>query len=537
MGIRDIALRLFNATPAEATKAAPLSSWSTLWMSGNESSALGMTLPDTPSGWRRAARMVWAANAIDARAKAVSQATIGLYRPKDTAQQDAEDGDELVSHPAMKLINSPNQVTLDGVSLLGTIERQLSIYGECLLHVVRGSRDEPAEVEMLSPELIEIVRDGRGFPAGYLDRSRGAAYGVDDVVRVHYPSDFDPFAARSPMSSAVDSINRYLLADFAQQSIDRRGGQGGGIVTVNMTQMIDEERFKAEWDAIRSDPRNAGRDAFVPPGTDYKSGVLTAQQQQREERVSRLRKEILAGINVPPACAGDYSDASILANADLQWRQFWQGFAVPECDMIAQRLTRAFLWRYWPDTKASGLYFAFDYSNIPALQTSQNETEDVAVKRASRAAALRAGKLASLNEARAIAGLDTIDDPRADEVMPEEQPTAQNTPAGAADGAPAGATQPNANETAPDQTPSQDGADKEVTAAPSAKAVMPIVDFVGMTAVALDGETVGRIEKIHRFGSHDGIEATKAAPVVIIDGRAWRASELRVAIEVPNGEA
>lgn len=533
MGIRDFAIRLLNVTPREAVKAASYgSSWRTMWMSGTESSVSGLTLPDTPSGWRMAARMVWAANAIDARAKAVSQATLGLYQPKDTAQEDAEDGDELIDHPALDLLSTPNQATLDGVSLLGVVERQLTLYGDCLIHAVLGSRDEPAELELLSPELIELERNEHGYVTGYLDRVHGLRYSIEDVVRVHYPSDYDSFVARSPMSSAIDSINRYLLADFAQQAIDRRGGQGGGIVSVNLSQLIDEERFKAEWDAIRSDPRNAGRDAFVPPGTDYKSGVLTAQQQQREERIARLRKEILAGLNVPPACAGDYSDASVLANADLQWKQFWQGWGVSECDMIAQRLTRAFLWRYWPDAKERGLYLAFDYGNIPALQQNAGEAVDVDVKRATLAVSLRSGKLASLNEAREMVGLEPIDDPRADEVLPDEQPEAQDVPVEAS-------VTPslNADQTAPDQAPAQDGPDEEVTNALPAKATLPIVDFVGMTAVALDGEPVGRIEKIHRFGAHDGIEATKATPVVIIDGRAWRASELRVSLEDGSGEA
>ena len=61
---------------------------------------------------------------------------------------------------------------------------------------------------------------------------------------------------------------------------------------------------------------------------------------------------------------------------------------------------------------------------------------------------------------------------------------------------------------------------------------MPVVDFVGMTAMDADGNTLGVIEKIARFGEFEGITATKAESVVMIGGKAHRAGDVRVAVEV-----
>jgi hypothetical protein len=63
-----------------------------------------------------------------------------------------------------------------------------------------------------------------------------------------------------------------------------------------------------------------------------------------------------------------------------------------------------------------------------------------------------------------------------------------------------------------------------------ARKALPIFDFVGMAAVTVEGIALGTIEKIHRFGDHEGITATKAEPVVIVDGKAHRASALRVVL-------
>jgi hypothetical protein len=62
--------------------------------------------------------------------------------------------------------------------------------------------------------------------------------------------------------------------------------------------------------------------------------------------------------------------------------------------------------------------------------------------------------------------------------------------------------------------------------------LMPIVDFVGMEALDAEGNALGAIEAIKRFGEWDGVTATKAAPVVIVGGRAHKASDVRVAVEV-----
>jgi len=575
---------------------------------------------DTPSGWMEAARYnVWASNCVEARASGVASVRFVVRKVKS---------DENVDHPVIGLIEKANDKLLKTeTSYKAGGERQLSIFGDWFTLLVRDSAGRVVEMFILPAHRVRLIRDGwRGYVVAY--EYEGRTYPPEDIVRIYYPADHDPILARSPTSTALGAINRYNLADLAQEYVDRRGGRGGGILSFDASFLnVDIDRFMAAWDAVASDPRNAGRDAALPPGASYMTGVLTAQQQQREERSRRLMKEIFAAYHVPPAKAGDYTDASVLANAEQQDRHFATQFQVPELDMITEMLTVDLLWREWPDAKDAGLYIVPVYDDIPALNKDAELQERIASAKADRIVTLLQGGVISLNEAREEIGRDKVDDARADDVLlilgNETQQSAVEQDGKAislnkselatvrdamrayfrGDITEAQARKlillamPGANEEEiaellavksvlttkrRNQLDDSDFVIPETRSFPvldcrdvekavsawgryrgdvpfeefkrrlirkarklgcedrlpekwleemAAKAddeTMPIVDCVGMTAVNECGEVVGIVDKVHRFGVHDGIKATKSDPVVIVDGRAYRASELRV---------
>ena len=58
---------------------------------------------------------------------------------------------------------------------------------------------------------------------------------------------------------------------------------------------------------------------------------------------------------------------------------------------------------------------------------------------------------------------------------------------------------------------------------------VPFFDFVGMQAM-FEGESVGTIEAIKRFGEYEGIKATKENPVVVIDGKPYASDSIEIII-------
>lgn len=449
--------------------------------------------PNTPAGWMGASQYnVWARNCINARMSFVSKANLKLWRTIDGDKRE-----QVYEHAVLDLLREVNPVNANRKSFRRQIEQQLCIFGRAIVLKVGGYSGAPAELYMLSRQLVEIIPDPERWIAGYRWLPTGEVYAPDEIIDLYYPSNDGTPNESSPTSAAVGAITRYALSDMAQAAIDKRGGQGGGIVFY--PDSLDPKEFdslKLAWENIRSNPNNAGRDIHVSAALKYESGALTARDMQREERASRLMKEIMAAYQTPPAMAGDYSDASVLANADAQMSAFAEQWGVEELEFIEEALNNQLLWANWPDARAQGLYLAHDLSDIPALREDEQARESVMQTKVQTATVAMAGTLISLNEARAMIGQPAINDPRADTV-PMLEPATQEPPA---------------------QGQSQDGA--------PAKARRIIADYVGVKVRTPAGD--GIIEKVVRFGEYAGRTATKAAPLFIVGDGAWSADELEV---------
>lgn len=520
MGIKE-AVRNWLGVPA--VKAVPLSSlrnWNML--AGTPSTTVSIT--DSPEGWIQAVDgNVWAGNCVHARCSVIAQAPLKLYQYTGTE----DDREEITDHEVLTLLETINPFT-NQITFRRQIESQLSIFGDCIVVKVRGLRSAPNELLLLPRQLCDVQADAGGWGPVVTWTPQGKIIASEDLIRFRYPAHDGSVMGSSPTRTALKYVNAYNTADASAEAIDKRGGQGGGIVSFDaLLNGIDLERMRADWERRYTDPKNAGVDKFMPPGTKYESGALTGQQMQREERMGRLAKSIMGCYQVPPAVAGDYSDASVLANAAVQSRAMWDFFALDELRFIEETLNNDLLWREWPETKDAGFYLEHDLDDIAALQEDSD-------KRMNRAVVGVNGGIISINEGREIVELEPVNDPNADavsmileqqakdeqakqkaaelEVLKEQQPQqfGQQQP-----GAPMQPQPPQ-----PGQVPQQF----------AGRAESPIFDFVGMQAIAPDG-TTGTIEAIKRFGEVAGMTATKAEPIVVIDGRAYRASECKAVID------
>jgi HK97 family phage portal protein len=379
--------------------------WGNVW--NTDTSAESGEYGDSPTGRVGAVKHnVWAYNCVQARMAAVAQAPMKLYRGVGDEKQEIED------HPVLDLLRIVNPVNLNARSFRRGIEQQLSLHGRCIIQKVRGVGGV-RELYILPMNFLEVEEDAREWIKGFTWLPTNTLVPRADVIDINYPSMNGDVEADSPTSVALDSINRYNIADQAQSSIDKRGGQKGGMVIhPSGTIQADFDRARAEWDRWRKNPNNAGRDMHVSAGFDWRGDAFSSSEMQREERMHRIAKEIMAPYRVPPAAAGDFSDASVLANAGVQMRSLWDLFAVDECAFIAEELTYSLLHAEWPDTARAELYFEHDLSQIPAMREDNDS-------RVQRAIALNASNLASVNEARDIAGLEKSDDVAADRILME----------------------------------------------------------------------------------------------------------------------
>jgi hypothetical protein len=428
MGLFDALKTFWNggaspqqAQPPPATEAVKAAysnfNYGQAWLAGLDTLSKPLLFEDTPQGWMRAVKYnVWASNCTDAREKGVAAVGFEVKRI-DKAGTAQEGEDKEVAHPVIDLINRANMSLLKTeTAFKGGLERQLSVFGDCYIHKVRGT-SKVAELHILPAHSVQLVRNRTtGYVEGY--EYAGIIYPLDEVMRIYYPDDADPWIARSPTSTAIASINRYNLADMAQEYIDRNGGRGGGNLAFDATFLdTDVRQFIDAYNSFISDPRNAGKYASLPAGATLLANTMTAQQMDREARNKRLKGEVFAAYHVPPAKSGDYTDASVLANADQQDKHFATQFQVPELDMITEYLTIELLWQEWPETKEQGLYIAPCYDDITALNEDEKAREEIEALKADRMANLLQGGVISLNEAREALEYEPVKDPRADDVL------------------------------------------------------------------------------------------------------------------------
>lgn len=491
------------------------------WGGSSDDSTFG----NSPRGWMQAVKSnVWAKNCVNARASAIAQVPLKLYRGV------GEDKEEVLKHPALDLLSEVNPLNLNKSLLRKQTAQQRAIFGECFWLKVRPAPGQPPrELYVLAANDVEILPDANVWVKGYQWLPTGAVYGPDDVIRFYYPSFDGTPRAESPTATALNPINRYNLADVSQASIDARGGQGGGIVFY--PDMVDQKTFdemRHDWDAKRNNPKNAGRDMHVLGAVDYKAGAFAAREMQREERAARLAKEIMAAYQVPPAAAGDYSDASVLANAAVQSRMFWELWAMDELRDMEETLNFDLLWLEYAGAREQGLYFEHDLGEVAALR--ENDADKV-----NRAAVAFQSGLLTANEARMEIGQKKVtgeDAALADKLIIAIDGQTSNERAKADAASPVYDSSRLSAKAGELRMTNDELGIVHPRPLPEGGGLMPIVDFVGMEALDAEGNALGAIEAIKRFGEWDGLTATKAAPLVIVGGRAHKASDVRVAVEV-----
>lgn len=481
--IQRMALKVAGIPDTPATKTLGMPSW---WADIRSTSGIGQggQFGFDDNGLVGAVRSnVWAYNSVKARMTMVATPKLKLYKGE------GDEREEIETHPVLDLLRFVNPINLNQQSLLRGIEQQLATFGRCVIHKNRGS-STPVELFILPKPYVKVIPDPKVFIKGYRWLPTGEIVDPKDIIDIYYPAVDGGVEAESPTAVALGAINRYNIADRAQTAVDKRGGQKGGLV-IHPDQEIEEdfERIKDEWDKRRADPDKAGADMHVPHGTEYQGDAFSAVEMQREERISRLAKEIMAGYGIPPAAAGDYTDASVLANAAVQMKAAWDLFGLEELNFIAEGLTNSLLWAEYKDAAKGGWYLAFDTSTINALN------EDVDAK-TNRAVVVYTSQIASLNEARNLAGLDAIDDPMADKVPM------------------AGATSSLISE-----------------ANAAAGKAIPIIDPVGHMAIDEAGTELGVVTKVARFNIHNMLEATAEDPVIYIGDKVYKASTLKVVVD------
>lgn len=363
------------------------------------------------------------------RADRLIDPTLVVERSKDGDTWEQDPG-----HPLLALARIPG-ATLD----TATLWRFLSICWDAVgaLYIEPILRNGMlVGLNPLDPQYITEVYSTSGTLDAYHwypGYGEIVIFQPDQLIVRRRPLDVDP----APLMSALRAVDQdlafseYVRAFFANSAVP------SGIIRVHGDASPDQaDEIRARWLARLG---GLGTSQHGPAVLDDMAEYQAIGSNLADLDNDTLRKVIESRICMPfqvaPLIIYSYLGVTTATYSNLKeaWRSFWDSPVLGLLREWGDWLTRTILPYYEPaqDIYAGLVRVRFDTSTIPALQ------EDTGPRVAMFKDAF-AGGIVSINEYRAVLGLEAEDQPGADELAalaPEPEPTPPALPAGVPPGA------------------------------------------------------------------------------------------------------
>jgi HK97 family phage portal protein len=372
---------------------------------------MGINVPvhvqNTPTGrielFKRAA---WLYACGTARSDAIKFIPLKLYKKEGKVSV------EVLDHPIVDLLKEINPLRDTPSTIREATELSLYIHGAYPWKKVRNAVGVVKELYGLPMQDVKPIQ--RGTWIGELEYQfrdgRGARrverYPMEDIV---YFSKADPaggFESICPLKVAVDVTDADIAITQTQNAMSKNAARPSAVMTVlNKLNDVDYARENERVQKQYAGAVNAGKIILIDNAMDTKFQTVQLSPSDMkwiEEHASHI-KDICAVSRVPPGIAGDYGDASRIANAGAMHRFFAEIFAGPELEFVEENLNWQLLWKEdWGYglgyEQKNGLYLKHDVSGVSMFR----EDETAASKRAQ--VVFTSG--GTVDEARVMHGLE-----------------------------------------------------------------------------------------------------------------------------------
>lgn len=332
---------------------------------------------------------------VTARAKAVSAATLRVYRDIDAQPEEVPD------HPLRVLLQRPNPGMSEAEFVLLT-QMFMDVCGFAIIEKVRSANGRVVELWHLRPDWAKpILRDQAPPDWEYRIPGRGPVILAAEDVLVVTGS---PSLEMSPMGlSPIAVALREIGIDSDATSFLKLFFQNGGApryALVSPTTITDQAKADAirdKWASTYGGFSNWTSVALLHGGLDVKQIGFSFDEMAYPELRRLTEAHICSVFGVPPILIGAQVglDASTYSNFEEARRTYYQDTIIPLWARLDGALSRDLLPEF--DT-AGDISVGFDYSNISALQT------DVTPAWQRATAALAAGAI-TLNQFQREVGL------------------------------------------------------------------------------------------------------------------------------------
>ncbi len=333
---------------------------------------------------------------VQARGKAVSAATLRVYRDEGGGQRA-----EVDNHPLRELLLRPNPYMSEAEFLLLTTTF-MDVAGFSIIEKVRSSNGRVVELWHLRPDWAKpILRDQAAPDWEYRIPGRGAVVipAEDVLVITGTPSATLSPTGLSPISVALREVGiENSATDFLKLFLDNGGAPRYALVSPTaITDQAKADAIREKWAQTYGGFQNWVNVALLHGGLDLKQVGFDLNEMAYPELRRLTEARICTAFGVPAILIGAQVglDASTYSNFEEARRTFYEDTVGPLWARIDGAITRDLLPEFGVER---GVSVEFDTSNIPALRDDVNPAWGRAT------AALSAGAI-TINQAQLEMGL------------------------------------------------------------------------------------------------------------------------------------
>jgi len=243
----------------------------------------------------------------------------------------------------------------------------LSLTGECPWILKRTPSGKIVEMYPFSPEFLNII-PLNDFQVDHYYFQSGATQvrmEAEDIFFLKYFNPNNIVRGLSPLSAATNDIVLDLNAVTANQSMFKNGASPSGLISTK--EEMDDPTWERTKDYLKTQhagPENARKIMFLTNGLTWQQMSMSNQDLQYMDQRKMSRKTVGMVYGVPDVFLMDFSDASVLANADIQYKLLWDTLQ-PLTIKLAQVFTEHLIPQM---TSKSNVRFRFDTTGVSALQ-------------------------------------------------------------------------------------------------------------------------------------------------------------------------
>lgn len=281
----------------------------------------------------------------------------------------ADEVEEIIDHPLVKLFESPNDYHTQGDLWFATT-MFMDLMGEGYWYMPVNSLGIPKQLWVIPSQHI-TPKYGKTLDEAilyYEYASGGRKERIDpaEILSFPTPGPSHPLASHSIMQGLASEVYIASQMNAFEEALFKNRARVGGVV--EQTERIApqaKDRLKEQLAQDHTGSKQAGKTMFLPYGLKYTRDTLTPQELNFSQGRSDMAKVIISGFG---QSEGMYSKDANRANIETaEYIHAKQGI-LPRCRIIEQHINKDLASRY--DRK---IFFAFDN---PVPKDREAERED-----------------------------------------------------------------------------------------------------------------------------------------------------------------